>query len=90
MNPDQQQIRTLLHDLRGPGITLKGFVDEMMLMADEFATILDDPSIAGTSKTQLAALLDQDLLPSLRCLRIVEQQLNTRIVQAETLLGRSE
>jgi hypothetical protein len=85
-----EQLRILVHDLRGPGMTLKGFVDELMIMTEEISAELDEHSDVVVPDTKIADLLNTELLPSLRCLRAIEQQLNSRIDQAASSLEQSE
>lgn len=65
---------TLVHDLRGPLITIDGFAGEIDRALEELETLLEGGADASVVTERLAALLADDLRP---CLGFVESATRT-------------
>lgn len=53
----------LAHDLRGPLVTIEGFVGEIALVLDELEGLIADGAPTPEVAARLAVLLDADLRP---------------------------
>ena len=53
----------LAHDLRGPLVTIEGFVGEITTALDELESLMADGASTSDVATRLAVLLDADLRP---------------------------
>ena len=54
---------SLAHDLRGPLVTVEGFVGEIAAALDELEGLLNEGATASDVATRLSVLLDADLRP---------------------------
>ena len=53
----------LAHDLRGPLVTIEGFVGEIAAALDELELLIADGASANDVSTRLGVLLEADLRP---------------------------
>ena len=69
----------LAHDLRGPLVTIEGFVGEISAALDELESLLADGAPAADVSTRLAVLLDADLRPCIGFVTRAASMMHTRI-----------
>lgn len=69
----------LAHDLRGPLVTIEGFVGEIAVALDELEILIADGAPATDVTTRLAVLLEADLRPCLDFVARAASMMHTRI-----------
>ena len=74
----------LAHDLRGPLVTIEGFVGEMAVALDELEILIADGAPATDVTTRLAVLLEADLRPCIDFVARAATMMHARIDQLDT------
>ena len=75
---------TLVHDLRGPLVTMEGFVGEVGLALDELEALLREEASSADVVARLRELLEADLRPCLAFVDRAAQTLHGRIDALDT------
>lgn len=75
------QVEELLHDLRGPLVTIKGFSLEVQDAVERLRSVISESatSLSKDAQVELALLLDEDIFPCLRFLGSAAEQMDDRM-----------
>ena len=81
LDVDQETLRKIIHDLRGPLVNLKGFYSELDESIGRMLYVIDESEERHSCNENgdLRGIVNDDVVPILRYLSISIDQLNDRL-----------